>query len=196
MPPQGCRFRETITPCGAAGLELYGPVDALFPEWKGRVTRGFSDAEAAILHSYRSGCTLVRITNHYVSASLRDRLQRHASSTCGCADQVQAIETMRADPRSRVPVVMIGLRVENRTHHDLAGLLVRLLERIAARYPGAIAILDGHNTRVGAGGDMIESHGQSLASEHPARVERQLVDRYANGWPLPTSVSTTRSVSR
>lgn len=173
----GMPLPETITPCGAAGLELYGPVDALFPEWAGRVTRGLRDADAAILYSYRSDCYVVRINNHYVSASLRDRLQRYALSSCGCADQVHALATMKADPWSRVPVVMIGLRVENRTHHDLTELLVRLLTRIAIRFPGAIAILDGHNTRVGAGGDMIESHGQSLALEHPAQVERQLVAR-------------------
>ena len=173
----GLPLLETITPCGAAGLELYGPVDALFPEWSGRVTRGLRDAEAAILYSYRSDCYVVRITDHYVSASLRDRLQRHASSTCSYTDRLRALETLRADPRSRVPVVMIGLRVENRTHHDLAELLVRLLTQVATRFPGTIAIVDGHNTRVGAGGDMIESHGQSLAAKHPAQVERQLVTR-------------------
>ncbi len=72
---------------------------------------------------------------------------------------------------------MIGLRVENRTHEDLAGLLVRLLTRIAQHFPGATAILDGHNARLGAGGDMIESHGEAVAPEHPAQVERRLVLR-------------------
>lgn len=165
---------EIIAPCGSSGMELYGPVDALFPEWAGHVTRGLRNVEAAILYCYRSDACVVRITVHYVSAHLRERLQRYALSSCTCLDQVRSLEAMVADPQLRRPVVMIGLRVENRTHHDLIGLLERLLTRIATRYPGFIAILEGHNTRAGAGGDMIESHGESAAPEQPVHVERQL----------------------
>ncbi len=173
--PAGAQLPETIAPCGGVGMELYGPVDVLFPEWSGRMKRGLPDADAAIRYSYRSDACVVRITSHYVSARLRDRLRRHALSTCTCLEQIRTLRAMQRDPPTRKPVIMIGLRVENRTHEDLAGLLVRLPTRIARHFPGTIAILDGHNTRVGAGGNMIESHGEAVALEHPAQVERRLV---------------------
>ena len=175
LAPRGARVPETIAPCGGVGMELYGPVDVLFPEWSGRVRRDLPDPDAAIRSSYRSDACVVRITSHYVSARLRDRLRRHALSTCTCLGQIRSFQAMQRDTKTRKPIIMIGLRVENRTHEDLGGLLVRLLTRIAQYHPGAIAILDGHNTRVGAGGNMIESHGESVALEHPARVERRLV---------------------
>lgn len=175
--PPGTPLPETIGPCGAPGMELYGPVDELFPEWTGRVTREIRNPEAAMRYGYRSDGCVVRVTNHYVSKNLRARLQRYAISSCDCLDRVQTFRTMKEDRLSRKPIIMIGLRVENRTHHDLGGLLVRLLSRIAENFPGAVAILDGHNTRVGANGRMIESHGEAVASEHPAEVERKLVSQ-------------------
>ena len=171
----GTPIPETITPCGAPGLELYGPVDVLFPEWSGHVTRGLPDPEAAIRYSYRSDGCVVRITGNHVSAGLRRRLQDHALSRCSCLEQLRSLDEMRNGAGKRKPVIMIGLRVENRTHEDLTGLLTRLLTRIAESFPGSIAILDGHNTRVGAGGDMIRGYGEASAAEHPADVERRLV---------------------
>jgi len=73
-------------------------------------------------------------------------------------------------------VILLGLRVENRTLVDLGGFLTDLIGFIAGQFPHAVFVLDGHNSRGEAeDGRVIESHGESRAARQPVDIEHELV---------------------
>lgn len=164
----GSYLPEWIVP--GLGTELWGPIDQVFPQLHGRVDRSASSVDAAVRASYDTGACLVRITSEHVSAGLRASLQRlvEADPVHG---EVRRVITGRARPEA--PVILIGLRVENRTMVDLLDFCEELLVRVAATFPGAILVLDGHNS--GPDGQVIVSHGELGARRPPIEVERQVV---------------------
>ncbi len=166
---------EFIVLDAADGIELYGPIDVLFPALRGHVNRDLADIPALIRYAYTQGVAVLRVTREHVSARLRERL----------LGQVREGEAYRA-ARHRVgaargdgaPAVLLGLRVENRTLVDLAGCFGNLVGFIAERFPGALLVLDGHNSRgASAGGKVIESHGETYAGRRPVEIERELVEQ-------------------
>ncbi len=163
----GPHLPEWIVP--GPETELWGPIDQVFPQLQGRVDRSAPSVDAAIKASYDTGACLVRITSEYVSAGLRASLQRlvEADPVYG---EVRRVIAGRARPNA--PVILIGLRVENRTMVDLLEFCEELLERVAGAFPGAILVLDGHNS--GGDGRVIVSHGELGARRPPIEVERQI----------------------
>ena len=163
----GPHLPECIVP--GPGTELWGPVDQLFPQLQGRVDRSAPNTDSAIAASYETGACLVRITSEYVSAGLRASLLRSVEAD-PVHGEVRRIIEGRARPGA--PVVLLGLRVENRTMVDLLDFCEELLERVADAFPGAILVLDGHNS--GHDGQVIVSHGELSARRPPLDVERQV----------------------
>ena len=163
----GLHLPEWIVP--GPETELWGPIDQIFPQLQGRVDRSAPNVDAAIKASYDTGACLVRITSHYVSAKLRASLQRLVE-----ADPVhgEVRRIIQGRTRPDAPVILIGLRVENRTMVDLLEFCEELLERVAGAFPGAILVLDGHNSD--QGGRVIVSHGELGARRPPLDVERQI----------------------
>jgi len=163
----GSHLPEWIVP--GPQTELWGAIDQLFPRIEGRVDRSAPNADFAIKAAYGTGACLVRITSEYVSAGLRASLQRSVEADPVYGEIRRVIEG-RARPDA--PVILIGLRVENRTIIDLLDFCEELLERVAGAFPGAILILDGHNS--GYDGRVIVSHGELGARRPPLEVERQI----------------------
>ena len=163
----GPHLPEWIVP--GPETELWGPIDQVFPQLQGRVDRSAPNVDSAIKASYDIGACLVRITSEYVSAALRASLQRivEASPAYGEARRV-----ITGRPRPDAPVILVGLRVENRTMVDLLDFCEELLERVAEAFPGAILVLDGHNS--GPDGRIVVSHGELGAQRPPIEVERQI----------------------
>ena len=163
----GPHLPEWIVP--GPETELWGPIDQVFPQLLGRVDRSAPNIDTALKASYDTGACLVRITSEYVSAELRASLQRlvEADPVHG---EVRQIIAGRARPDA--PVILIGLRVENRTMVDLLEFCEELLEQVASAFPGAILVLDGHNS--GGDGRVIVSHGELGARRPPLEVERQI----------------------
>lgn len=149
--------------------EIWGAVDQLFPRLAGQVDRSASNSNAAIAASYETGACLVRITGEYVFADMRASLQRIVEADPVFGETRQVIES-RARPDA--PVVLLGLRVENRTMVDLLEFCEELLERVAEAFPGAILVLDGHNSV--HDGQVIMSFGEACARRSPSEVERQI----------------------
>ena len=152
-----------------AETELWGRIDEIFPQIEGRVERSAINADTAIASSYTSGACLVRITSEYVSADLRGSLHRsvEADPTYG---EVRQIITSRTRPNA--PVILLGLRVENRTIIDLLDFCEELLEHVSDTFPGAIIVVDGHNS--GSNGQIIVSHGERMGNRSPLAAERQI----------------------
>lgn len=163
----GPHLPEWIVP--GPGTELWGPIDQVFPQLLGRVDRSPPNVEAAIKASYNTGACLVRVTSEYVSSELRVSLQRLVEAD-PIHGEVRRVIEGRARPDA--PVILIGLRVENRTMIDLLEFCEELLEQVAAALPGTVLVLDGHNS--GGDGRVIVSHGELGARRPPLDVERQI----------------------
>ncbi len=148
-----------------AQTELYGAIDALYPALRGRVRRDLEGTASLIRHTYESGTMMLRVTSEHVSQHLRQRILKGPAVRAAAAD-------VAAQTRGRRLVILLGLRVENRTLVDVAGFFERLAGCIAERHPDAVLVLDGHNAR--ADGALIESHGESRAARSPADVEHDL----------------------
>lgn len=163
----GPHLPEWIVP--GPETELWGPIDQVFPQLQGRVNRSAPNADFAIKTSYEIGVCLVRITSEYVSAALRASLRQSVEAN-PIYEEVRRIINGRKQPNA--PVVLIGLRVENRTMVDLLDFCEELLEHVADAFPSAILILDGHNS--GHDGRVVMSHGELGAHRPPLEVERQI----------------------
>ncbi len=168
---------EFIVLDAADGIELYGPIDALFPALLGHVNRDLADIPALIRYAYTHRVAVLRVTREHVSARLRERLLgrvRESEAYRTARHDIEAARAWAGD--AGIPVILLGLRVENRTLVDLTGCFGNLVGFIVARHPAAVIVLDGHNARGAAGsGKVIESHGESLTGRRPVEIERELV---------------------
>lgn len=153
------------------GIEMYGPIDRIFPELEGRVNRTLPDIRAMIDWAYRERVFVLRITREFVSKRLRHEIRTYVAATRSARKTALVLDSARPGP-----VILIGLRVENRTLVDLPGFLHRLVGALVARHPGLVVVFDGHNSRgEEENGQMIESHGEGLFSQQPIDTERRLL---------------------
>lgn len=150
--------------------ELWGPIDEIFPQLRGCIDRSAPNADFAIHKAYETGACLVRITSEYVSARLRASLRRTVEADPVYGEVQRTIADRR---RPGAPVLLLGLRVENRTIVDLTDFCEELLEFVAHTFPGAIIVVDGHNS--GSDGEVIVSHHELDARRSPLEVERKVV---------------------
>ncbi len=161
---------------GGHGGELYGPIDVLFPELSGKVERGIRSGAQLAAHAYERGLFVLRVTDAFVSAALRQRILARVDGL-PIAREVRTTLGELGDP----VVIVIGLRVENRTLSDLGGTsddtLGGLVDFLAGRYPGLVVVFDGHNSRVEGEAVLLGSHGEERARRRPIDVERELVAR-------------------
>ena len=160
---EGAALPEWIVPDAERPVEFYGPIDALFPRLAGHVRRGLlRDARGLIGHAYANRRLVVRATGEFVSADLRRRLLAHAEAV---APEPPALARLGREDAADAPwpVLLLGLRVENRTLTDLLGFYGRLITALRGRYPRARFVVDGHN--VSAGGTRHRSHGERAGQE-------------------------------
>ncbi len=149
---------EWVVPDGRGSVEFYGPVDDLFPQLRGSVKRGLHDAADVIRYAYFHRRFVVRITQEFISEDLRRRVLRHAASAATNSHDIKRLMHYRDGP-----VVLLGLRVENRTLVDLKGFYFLLIHAVLSLYPGARFVIDGHNAP-NAGGREYRSHGENPAN--------------------------------
>ena len=163
----GAAIPQWIIPGARHGVELWAPTDRLFPELRDRIHRGLDTEADVAAYVYAEDICAVRITREHVSAELRRRLAALARRDPGQS----AIDAYVERSRERhAPVIVLGLRVENRTLVDIEAFFADAIGLIARSWPGATVILDGHNTQ--SAGAIIESHGEMLATRGPLEIER------------------------
>ena len=151
------------------GAELWGPLEEVFPELKGKIIRTIPNLHAIIQHAYSQGICLVRVTDSYVSSALRENILRVARRS-EAYQHVQAyISDMIGAGR---PIVLLGLRVENRTLSNLADFCTEVVRRIAQIYPNAVLVVDGKN--ISEAGEMILSDSEPSAQKSPFLVEKEI----------------------
>ncbi|WP_428392267.1 hypothetical protein [Lichenicoccus sp.] len=139
-----------------AGPEMYGLLDGLFPELCGKVERNRESFNALIGSFYDRNLCLFRSSRTKVTGSLRRRV---------LADVPQR--------GANAPIVLLGLRTENRTLADLDGFCRRVVTRLVALRTRIVLVVDGHNE--GATGRPISSNQEHLAEHSPLEQEQRLV---------------------
>lgn len=162
---------EWIVLNSGEGIEVYGPIDRLFPELAGKVNRRLHNGADLARYSYEQGILVLRVTREHVSRRLRQRIQQHVAEL----PAAQRVTNMLPATRD-APVILFGLRVENRTIVDLDDFLRHFVAFVADRYPGALIVFDGHNAAGEQADDkVIGSHGEGFAGRSPVSVEHELV---------------------
>lgn len=148
--------------------EVYGPTEEMFPEFLGCVERwGATEWRKA---AYDDRLCALRLTTEYVSRSLRTRVTCRASvSPHVAADRDHSAQLQR----TQRPVVLFGLRVENRTVTDLPTFLIDFATELKKAWPNALLVIDGHNAKT-AGSKEVYSSGLACRID-PYEFEQDIV---------------------
>ena len=155
--------------------EMYGPLDQIFPELEGRVDRYAGGFQPAIGGFYERGECLIRSSSMFVPASVRARIL----ATVRPLDRASPASICALARADGVPVILFGIRVENRTIVELERFCTTLVGHLAATLGQAVLVVDGHNSRIGEQDAFIWSHGEHGASRRPIEIERELVEAMA-----------------
>ncbi len=180
LPP--ARLPQVFDLGGAGGSAFYGPLRLLFPELAGRIVQDHASLSGMLGATYADGVQVVRFSGGFVSAGLRRRIATLASRTPAAAEARHlGTDTLGADGLNAAagPVVVFGLRVENRTLVDLAAFYIGLARGLSERLGPLTVIIDGHNSRSPAG--MFSSHLEHRAARRPVDVEHEAAARIQAG---------------
>ena len=135
----------------AAGIEFYGPVEDVFPEFNGLVVRSHSQVREMQNYCYENRIHTLLISMSYVSGRLRNRVMSVVNSD----PAVRMISTLlTAESASNaihgtIPTIVLGLRVGNRTHVDLGSFYCQIIERLLSVVTRLTIVIDGHNSQPG-----------------------------------------------
>jgi hypothetical protein len=131
------------------GSELYGPLDEIFPEFAGRIVRIGSDFAAIARKCYCNHWFAIRLTDFSVPDALARRVANRVSILSHDNPTLRQVSTAR---ESGSQVIVLGLRVENRTWVRLAEGYAHLVRSLAACNGKFVVLIDGHNL-LGIGAD-------------------------------------------
>ena len=166
------RLPVVIVPDADEGAEVFAPIEAIFPEFKGRIDRRLRWPQRLAGFVYAQNYCLIRVLDEHVSRGLSLRLREAAAREPPTLyDRALATRIMA----ERTPCVLLGIRVENRTAVDLEATLSDIIAHLALRLGRVVIILDGHNARTGH--DPVTSFGsfgQQAGHEHPVFAELRL----------------------
>ncbi len=184
--------REQMPPIlmvSGARSEMYGRVDELMPELAGKVDRTPLSRDELIRSVYAKHYCLFNATGDYVSADLARRVVT-------LAEQSPRVVSAKAEAARLAAegfvIVMLGLRVENRTVVDPASFFAFVTGVLREQCKRVAVVLDGHNSDAEAG-TVYPSHAENLAKQSPDEVEHGVVkhvrEKFA-GDPNVTVIST------
>ncbi len=164
---------EVIVYRASVGSELYGKTEEIFPQLRGKTKHNITDARTLSSYIYQENRCIMHVTGHYVRSRLRERILY-----VNLDDRIPASEVDRlADiKRKGYPIVLIGLRVENRTVVGLADFCLHVVQFILSRAPGCAIVIDGHSALNPECGDSVfASYQEELAETSPINIEKQIV---------------------
>lgn len=154
--------------------EMFGPIDAIFPQLAGKVMRfGPHERHKRTAQLYRSGKYLMRPSDDFVSAGLARQIAKIAHETPRVAKVRREAEAMLPQGTR---TILLGLRFENRTLSDFQDFAIALIAFLHETLSEPVAIVfDGHNSRMDSDGKYFVSHAESAAARAPIDLERDLV---------------------
>ncbi len=154
------------------GPEMYGPLDKIFPELKGRVMRDPNSFMRTIPELYRDGVLAIKASGMFIRRTIRERI---INAIWRDPFHGQQIAECKAIAATGQPIIVLGLRTENRTLVDLVGFYERLTDFLAESVDKAVLVLDGHNVRQGNTSKMMWSHGEKENNHAPIEMELAIV---------------------
>ena len=172
-----------IVPDAELGSEVFAAIDRIFHELAGHVDRTLVSPQTLASFIYGSGFCMVRALDDHVGLSLAARIRTAAAVDGPTTWDVSLADRLAREGR---PVILLGVRVENRTAVDLEALLADIIAHLHARLGRVAVVLDGHNARVGH--DPVSSFGsfgQQARHEHPVFVELRLALALERRFPGP-----------
>lgn len=141
------RIPQFLVPESALKPEIYGPLDRLFPSLEGKVVRQDEDFIATIARIYAHNDRVIKATSMYVPRQIGTAILSGYKASPECRDLVAACQQARRQPG---PIVLLGLRMGNRTLADIGPFSVRLAAAIYEAFPDATIIIDGQNASADA----------------------------------------------
>ena len=138
--------------------EIYGPIDEIFPELAGKVVRIAGPFNAHIPHFYQDRQSVIKSTGISVPGQVGRRIIA-ALRRSGRWDEPVA---RAAQARAEAAVVVVGLRIGNRTIEDMAGFTDRLVDMLANQLGTVTIVIDGHNSVGDEPGLTYASFGDTL----------------------------------
>lgn len=128
------------------GSEPYGPIDQLYPEFAGRVLRPEVSWSQTAAYVYDNGYFFMRYMTKFVRAAVGRRIRAAVSRDQRLVQERALAQRWREQGRV---LVMLGLRVGNRTFGDQPGFLIAAIEHLIDRLGRVVIVIDGHNSRLG-----------------------------------------------
>jgi hypothetical protein len=161
---------SAVVPSADRGTEIYGPLDEIFPELAGHVHR-WNSAIDFRKESYNQGLCLFRQTHPYVTASLRQKIKARVEHQFDLERDRAELSRLKAEKRS---IVLLGLRVENRTLIGLDAFIREILQLLAGSIGAGVVVLDGFNSWGDRDDQIYHTNEQKAAKRLPIDVEREL----------------------
>lgn len=147
------------------GSEPFGRIDVILPELSGRVVRpSFIWADAAT-RVYEEELFFTRYMTRYVRQDLGRRLLHQLEHDPRLVDERRLAKAL--DNRA---LVLLGLRVGNRTIPDIGAFYIDVIQHLVKRLGQVAIVVEGHDARV-AGDPSTSFH-----SFGPANQEEHLLD--------------------
>ncbi len=139
--------------------ELYGPIDEIFPELAGKVVRLDHTLNAHVGTFYRERQRVIKSTGISVPAQVGTRIVAALRRAPRWAD----VAARAAAAAAAGPVVLVGLRIGNRTVEDMQGFAHALISMLADAVGPLTVVIDGHNSAGDAPGATYASFGDNFS---------------------------------
>ncbi len=153
------------------GTEIYGPTEDLFHQFSGKVIR-LDEADLS-KEIYLRNLIVVRITSRFVSERLRTKVSTHAI----CNTAIDAKTKLCNFRSQKKQIILLGLRVENRTITNLKDFCIELVSMVADFARDSVIVLDGHNVRETSLGLLpFASTGEIAGKQSPIEYEKDIAD--------------------
>ncbi len=136
------RLPRFLVPEAHLKPELYGPIDAVFPCLSGHVERCHDSFGDMIPALYEAHARVIKATSVRVPRAVGSAIVAAYRRASGCRDLVARIRRVR---RRAGGVLLLGLRVGNRTVIDPERFAVGLAAAMWDAYPELAIVVDGQN---------------------------------------------------
>lgn len=156
----------------AGGSEPFGPIEALFPEFAGKVIRPLVSWSDAAGYVYDSNLFFMRYKTRHVPLAVGRRIRAGVERDPRLAQDRTLAERLHAEGRA---CVLLGLRVGNRTLGDQLGFLVGVIEHLVARLGRVSVVIDGSNARLGLDASTSYASFGPPGEEEPTITELRIV---------------------
>ena len=151
--------------------QFFGPEEQIFPMLNGRIERHDTPFASHVNTFYQRHQRVIKYTAISIPASLRTAVLGAA----GARPELQAVwREADAAKRRPAPVVLLGIRVGNRTLTDLDEFMTALVRHLAHAFPGCMVVLDGLNDVQDRGQAVQAPTNSDLA--HELALARSLAD--------------------